>query len=89
MSQGTFEFTAGDAFELTRLNRALAKLARPALSEEWVAPAAAAELISLGVASAFATPRRKDLIERIWTRKRQLLRRVETIDGWGPYPPVA
>src|ERR1700694_152955 len=38
MSQGTLEFTGSHAFELTRVNRALAQLARPGSKEEWLAP---------------------------------------------------
>jgi hypothetical protein len=74
MSQGTFELTGGDAFELTRLNRALVDLARPTLSE---APAQV------------APPRRKELIEHLWSRKRRLLREAGTIGGWGPESPIA
>ena len=60
MSQGTFEFTGGDVFELTRLNRALAQLARPGSEEEW-------------------PQLRQELIKRLWSRKRQLLRQAQVL----------
>jgi len=74
MSQGSIGLTGGDAFELIRLNRALAHLARPTLSQ---APARV------------APPRRKELIERLWSRKRRLLREAGTGGGWEPDSPVA
>ena len=63
MSQGTLGFNGGHVFEFTRLNRALAQLARPGSREE--------------------------LIERLWSRKRQLLRQAAECDGWGPEVLVA
>ncbi len=63
MSQGTLGFNGGHAFEFTRLNRALAQLARPGSREE--------------------------LIERLWSRKRQPLRQAAECDGWGPEVLVA
>jgi hypothetical protein len=74
MSQGSIGLTGGDAFELIRLNRALAHLARPTLSE---APARV------------APPRRKELIARLWSRKRRLLRQAGTGGSWEPESPVA
>jgi hypothetical protein len=71
MSEGTLEFNGGRAFELTRLNRALAQLARPGSREEWL------------------SPQRKESIERLWRRKRRLLRSAAKHDGYGPELPVA
>jgi hypothetical protein len=89
MSQGTFEFNGGHLFELTRLNRVLSQLNRPALCDEWLTPMTKAELGDLGVFAAGHLPQRKELIERLWSRKRQLLRQAAADDGWGPEFPVA
>jgi hypothetical protein len=89
MSQGTLEFNGGHAYELTRVNRALAQLARPGSREEWLSPLSRADLDGLGV---FAGPRtllRHELIERLWSRKRQLLRQATAYDGYEPEFPVA
>lgn len=88
MSQGTFEFTGHDAFELARLNSALARLARPATREEWLAPLTRADLGAIGVFAGDRAPLRKELIERLWSRKRQLLRQAR-LDDWDTEPPVA
>jgi hypothetical protein len=97
MSQGTLEFNGGHAFELTRLNRALAQLARPGSSEEWLTPLSRADLDDLGVftgprrppATPSGGPQRKELIERLWSRKRRLLRQAAKHGGYGPEFPVA
>jgi hypothetical protein len=89
VSQGTFEFTGGNAFELVRLNRVLGRLARPASSQEWQSPMTRAELIDLGVFAGGRAPQRQELIERLWSRKRQLLRLAGSFDDWGQQPPVA
>lgn len=89
MSQGTFEFTRGNSFELVRLNRALGRLARPASSEQWQGSMTQAELIDLGVSAGGKPPERKELIDRLWSRKRQLLRLANAFDDWGREPPVA
>ncbi len=104
MSQGTLEFTGGHGFELARVNRVLGLLARPGSREEWRSPLSRADLVGLGVfAGARRTPatssgapmtsswgpQRKELIERLWSRKRQLLRQAAAGDGWGPERPVA
>ena len=89
MSQGTFEFTGGNAFELVRVNRALGRLARPASSQEWQGPMTEGELIELGVFAGGRAPRRQELIERLWSRKRQLHRLASAFDGRGPEPPGA
>jgi hypothetical protein len=89
MSQGTLEFTGGHAFELTRVNRALARLARPGSREEWLSPLKRADLVGLGVFGGPRAPLRHELIERLWSRKRQLLCQAANADGWGPEFPVA
>jgi hypothetical protein len=97
MSQGTLEFTGTHAFELTRVNRTLAQLARPGSKEEWLSPLSRADLVGLGVfdgtwrppATSSRGPERKELIERLWSRKRQLLRQAAADDGWHPEYPVA
>jgi hypothetical protein len=89
MSQGTLEFTGGHAFELTRVNRALAQLARPGSREEWLSPLTRADLVGLGVFAGARAPLRHELIERLWSRKRALLRQAANADGWGPGLPVA
>jgi len=89
MSQGTLEFTGSHAFELTRVNRALAQLARPGSKEEWLAPLSKADLVDLGVFAAARAPLRHEIIERLWSRKRQLLRQAAMSDGYGPEFPVA
>jgi hypothetical protein len=89
MSQGTLEFTGGHAFELTRVNRALAQLARPGSREEWLSPLSRADLVGLGVFAGVRAPLRHELIERLWSRKRQLLRQAAADDSWGSQFPVA
>ena len=90
MREGTPEFNGGHAFELTRLNRALAHLARPGSREEWLAPLSRADVDCLGVFTGLRrSPRRKNLIECLWRRKRQLLRQAAKHDGYGPEFPVA
>lgn len=89
MSQGTYLFTGGQAFELTRLNRALTQLARPASSDEWLTPMTPAKLFAVGVFSSGRVTRRQDVIERLWGRKRQLLRQASAFEDWETEPPVA
>lgn len=72
MSQGPYEFSSSDVFELARLNRAIEQLARPTLSNEWL-----------------GSPERTEQIQRMWCRKRQLLRQAAKNDRWGPEFPVA
>ncbi|HSS93985.1 MAG TPA: hypothetical protein VLR46_08340 [Candidatus Dormibacteraeota bacterium] len=89
MSQGTFEYTGGHVFELARLNRALSHLARPGSREEWLSPLTRDDLIGLGVFDGGRAPLRQELIERLWSRKRQLMRHATAINDWDPVPPVA
>ena len=88
MNEGQFGFGGGDVFELTRLNRALSMLARPALSDEGQAPLSRDELFELGVFTGGRVPPRKELVERLWDRKRQILRHPGRYDLDTP-PPVA
>jgi hypothetical protein len=88
VSEGTFGFGGGDPFELTRLNRALDQLARPALSEDWHAPMTRSQLIDLGVFATGRGHRREEVIERLWSRKRRILRQVSAF-ARDPQPPVA
>lgn len=89
MSRGTLEFNSGHPFELTRLNRALALLARPGSRENWRSPLSRADLVDLGVFTTGRTPLRHELIERLWSRERQLLRQAAADDVWGTEFPVA
>jgi hypothetical protein len=89
MSQGTLEFNGGHPFELTRLNPALALLARPGSRENWRSPLSRADLVDLGVFTTGRTPLRHELIERLWSRKRQLLRQATCSTVWGPEVQVA
>jgi len=88
MNEG-FGFAGGDAFELTRLNRALTMLARPSLTDYWPAPMSRGELLALGVFTGGRVPPRKELIERLWNRKRQLLRHAASAFDLDVPPPVA
>ena len=88
MNEG-FGFAGGDAFELTRLNRALTMLARPSLTDDWPAPMSRGELLALGVFTGGRVPPRKELIERLWNRKRQLLRHAASAFDLDVPPPVA
>jgi hypothetical protein len=89
MSQGQFYFSSSDVLELAHLDRTLMHLARPASSQEWQVPLTVSQLIDLGLfASGSALPR-KDLIERLWSRKRQLIRKADELAHWGPDRPVA
>jgi hypothetical protein len=72
LSQGPYEFSSSDVFELARLNRAIEQLAKPTLSDEWL-----------------TSPERTEQIQRMWCRKRQLLRQAAKNDRWGPEFPVA
>jgi hypothetical protein len=84
-----FGFGGGDAFELTRLNRALSILARPALTDDWQAPMTRGELLDLGVFAGGRIPARKELIERLWNRKRQVLHHSAAVFDWDGPQPVA
>ena len=89
MTQGSFYFSSSDVLELARLNRTLMHLARPASSQEWQAPLTVSQLIDLGLFATDAAPQRQDLIKRLWSRKRQLMRKAGELAQWGPDRPVA
>jgi len=89
MTAGTFGFGSGDAFELARINRVLDMLARPALTDEWQSPITPGELLDLGVFTGGRVPTRKELIERLWNRKRQIVRLDAGLFDCDTPPPVA
>jgi hypothetical protein len=88
MAEG-FGFGGRDVFELTRLNRALTTLARPALTDDWQTPMTRDELLDLGVFFGGRVPARKELIERLWNRKRQIIRQAGPAFNLEGPPPVA
>lgn len=89
MSQGYCYFSYSDVVELAHLDRTLTHLARPASSNAWQVPLTASQLIDLGLDASGPAPRRKDLIDRLWSRKRQLIRKAGELARWGPDRPVA
>jgi hypothetical protein len=89
MSHGSFYFSSSDVLELTHVDRTLTHLARPASSEEWQAPLKVSQLIDVGLFASGQALQRKDLIERLWSRKRQLMRKADELAQWGPDRPVA
>jgi len=89
MSRGQFYFSSSDVLELAHLDRTLMHLARPAPSQEWQAPLTVSQLIDLGLFASGQALQRKDLIERLWSRKRQLMREADELAQWGPDRPVA
>jgi hypothetical protein len=88
MSQEHFELRGSSAFELRRVEVVLTELARPVLYEDSVEAATRAALLELGICVGGEASRR-DLIERVWGRKRALLRQMSAPDDWGPLQPVA
>lgn len=88
MSQDYVELRRSGAIELRRLDRVLSELTRPALGEDSIAPATRVALAQLGICVVGDSSRR-DLVERLWGRKRSLLRQMSTTSDWGPYQPVA
>jgi hypothetical protein len=89
VSQGQFYFSSSDVLELAHLDRTLMHLARPASSQEWQVPLTVSQLIDLGLGACGPALPRKDLIERLWSRKRQLIRKADELAKWGPDRPVA
>jgi hypothetical protein len=71
-----------------RVDRALTQVTRPAITEDWFAPFMQAELIDLGIYEASPLDR-EALIERLWSRKRLLLRQLGDFDDGEPASPVA
>jgi hypothetical protein len=86
MSQDYGELPGSGAFELRRLDRVLTELTRPFIAEDSLPPTTRVALAQLGMWVAGDASRR-DLVERVWARKRSLLR-FSSIDR-GPYQPVA
>jgi hypothetical protein len=82
------DLRGSSAFELRRVELVLAQLARPVLEEDSVGAATRDALLQLGIRVGGEASRR-DLIERVWGRKRALLRQVSAMDDWGPLQPVA
>jgi hypothetical protein len=88
MSQEHIELRGSSAFELRRVDLVLTELARPVLNEDSVEETARHALLQLGICVGGEASRR-DLIERVWGRKRALLRQMSALDDWGPLQPVA
>jgi hypothetical protein len=88
MSQEHIELRGSSAFELRRVDLVLTELARPVLNEDSVEAATRDALLQLGICVSGEASRR-DLIERVWGRKRALLRQRSALDDWGPMQPVA
>ena len=88
MSQEVIELRGSGVIELRRVDRILTDLARPTLDDQSISTATRAAMVHVGiVVSGHAS--RKDLIERLWGRKRTLLRQVRAHGDWGPLQPVA
>jgi hypothetical protein len=88
MSQDYVDLRGSGAFELGRLDRILSELTRPALGGSSIAPATRVALMQLGICVAGDASRR-DLVERLWGRKRSLLRQMNGTSDWGTFRPVA
>jgi len=88
MSQDYVELHGSGAFELRKLDRVLSELTRPALAEDSIAPATRVAVVRLGICVAGDASRR-DLIERLWSRKRSLLRQLNSTNDWSTFRPVA
>ena len=88
MSQDYVELRGSGAFEIRKLDRVLSELTRPALAEDSIAPATRVAVVRLGICVAGDASRR-DLIERLWSRKRSVLRQMSATNNWGPFQPVA
>lgn len=88
MSQEFIELLGSGAVELRRVDRILSELARPTLDDESISPSTRAAMLQVGIVVS-GRASRKDLIERLWGRKRSLLRQVGALGDWGPMQPVA
>jgi len=88
MSQDFMEMRGSRVIELRRLDRILSDLARPTLEEESMSPSTRAALMQVGVFVSGEASRRI-LIERLWARKRNLLRQGGSSADRGPWQPVA
>lgn len=88
MSQDFMERRGSSIIELRRLDRILSDLARPTLEVESMAASTRAALLEIGIVVSGEASRRH-LIERLWARKRTLLRGAGSVGEWGPWQPVA
>jgi len=88
MSQEHIELRGSSVIELRRVDRVISELARPALDEDSTSPATREALLQLGICVTGDASRR-DLIKRLWGRKRSLLRQMSALGDWGPVQPVA
>jgi hypothetical protein len=88
MSQEYIELRASRIGELRRVDRILSELARPTLDDESISPSTRAAMVQVGIVVS-GRASRKDLIERLWGRKRTLLRHAGSAGNWGPFQPVA
>ena len=77
-----------NACQLRRLDRVLCELARPALDEDSMVASTRNALLELGICVGGEASRR-DLVERLWSRKRALLQQMSALGEWGPTQPVA
>ena len=73
--------------ELIDLDRVLGLLSRPVRAGDGLPAGLYDELRELGL-TAESSPRREQLIERVWERKRPLLRQLGGVDDQ-PLPPCA
>jgi hypothetical protein len=88
VSQEFIELRGSGVVELRRVDRILSELARPTLDDESISPSMRAAMVQVGIVVS-GQASRKDLIERLWGRKRSLLRQVGSLGDWGPMQPVA
>ena len=88
MSQEYIEHRGSSVIELRRVDRVISQLARPVLSDDSMPPSTMEALLALGICVA-GDASRSDLIERLWGRKRSLLRQMNELGDWGPARPVA
>ncbi|MEA2629423.1 MAG: hypothetical protein QOJ10_1883 [Chloroflexota bacterium] len=88
MSQDYVELPGSGASELRRLDRVLSELTRPSLAEESIAHPTRVALAQLGIFVA-ADASRRDLVERVWGRKRSLRSQMSSRNDWDTFQPVA
>lgn len=88
MSQEYIELRGSSAIELCRVDRVISEVARPSLDQDSMSPSTRDALARLGICVG-GDAQRKDLIERLWDRKRSLLSRMSAIGDRGPMRPGA
>ena len=88
MSQEHIELRGASAVELRRVDCILSELARPTLDEESITAQTRAAMVQVGIVVSGRAPR-KDLIDRLWSRKRSLRRQLGSLGDRGPMQPVA